>query len=83
VADLRNGTSGAAIVKVAIALGQGLNLEVIAEGVETPEQLEFLHSLKCDMAQGYFFSKPLSVIATTQLCRENKEWKLTCNPQCN
>ncbi len=83
VADLMNGASGAAIVKVAIALGQGLNLEVIAEGVETLEQLEFLHSLKCDMAQGYFFSKPLSVIATTELCLENREWKLTSTPKSN
>ncbi len=71
VADLINGSSGAAIVKVAIALGQGLNLQVIAEGVETAEQLEFLHSLHCDMAQGYFISKPISVAATTQLCIKN------------
>ncbi len=83
VADLINGSSGAAIVKMAIALGQGLNLKVIAEGVETLEQLEFLDSLQCDMAQGYFFSKPISAAAITQLCMENRKWKLICSPKCN
>lgn len=80
VADLMSGSSGATIVKVAIALGQGLNLQVIAEGVETPEQLEFLHSLQCDMAQGYFFSKPISAAAIEKLCMENRVWKLTSTP---
>lgn len=83
VADLINGSSGAAIVKMAIALGQGLNLKVIAEGVETAEQLEFLDLLQCDMAQGYFFSKPISAAAITQLCMENRVWKLICSPKCN
>ncbi len=83
VADLINGSSGAAIVKMAIALGQGLNLKVIAEGVETAEQLEFLHSLQCDMAQGYFFSKPILAAGITQLCMENRKWKLICSPNCN
>ncbi|MEG4347215.1 EAL domain-containing protein [Microcoleus sp. A003_D6] len=72
VADLQEGSSGATIVKLAIALGQGLNLQVIAEGVETAEQLAFLQSLHCDMGQGYFFSKPIPVAAATQLCLENQ-----------
>jgi len=76
VADLLNGSSGATIVKVAIALGQGLNLQVIAEGVETAEQLEFLQSLQCEMGQGYFFSKPVPAAAVTELCRENELGKV-------
>ncbi|MEG3867487.1 EAL domain-containing protein [Microcoleus sp. Z1_B2] len=72
VADLVTGSSGATIVKLAIALGQGLNLQVIAEGVETAEQLAFLRSHKCDMGQGYFFSKPIPAAAITQLCLENQ-----------
>lgn len=72
VADLVTGSSGATIVKLAIALGQGLNLQVIAEGVETAEQLAFLHSHQCDMGQGYFFSKPIPAAAITQLCLENQ-----------
>ncbi len=72
VADLQEGSSGATIVKLAIALGQGLNLQVIAEGVETAEQLAFLQSLHCEMGQGYFFSKPISAAAATQLCLESR-----------
>ncbi|MEG5017138.1 MULTISPECIES: EAL domain-containing protein [unclassified Microcoleus] len=72
VADLVTGSSGATIVKLAIALGQGLNLQVIAEGVETAEQLAFLRSHQCDMGQGYFFSKPIPAAAITQLCLENQ-----------
>ncbi len=76
VADLVKGSSGATIVKVAIALGQGLNLQVIAEGVETAEQLAFLQSLQCEMGQGYFFSKPLPLAAATELCLENQLSKI-------
>jgi len=72
VADLQEGSSGATIVKVAIALGQGLNIQVIAEGVETAEQLAFLQSLHCEIGQGYFFSKPIPAAAATQLCLESR-----------
>ena len=72
VADLQEGSSGATIVKVAIALGQGLNLQVIAEGVETAEQLAFLQSLHCEIGQGYFFSKPIPAAAATQLCLQSR-----------
>ena len=58
----------APIIKAVIALGHGLNLKVIAEGVETPGQLEFLREVKCDDVQGYFLSKPLSAEAATNLC---------------
>ena len=42
-----------------MALGQGLGLSLIAEGVENALQLEFLKSIHCDCAQGFFFHKPL------------------------
>lgn len=44
-----------------IRIANGLNMEVICEGVETTEQKEFLLSLDCDMAQGYYYDKPLPV----------------------
>ena len=48
----------AAIVAAVIAMGHALGLEVIAEGVELPEQMEFLREHACDVCQGYLFSKP-------------------------
>lgn len=48
------------IVKAIITLAHTLNLDAIAEGVETPEQAALLKALSCEYAQGYLFSKPLS-----------------------
>ncbi len=50
---------GAAIVKAVVALAKGLSLKVVAEGVETKEQLERLKELSCDYVQGFYYSKPL------------------------
>lgn len=49
----------AEIIRTIIKLGQNLKMKVIAEGIETPEQLEQLQSLNCEFGQGYLFSKPL------------------------
>ena len=48
-----------AIVSAVIVLAHGLNLDVVAEGVETEEQRKFLRLLRCDYMQGYLFSKPV------------------------
>jgi EAL domain-containing protein (putative c-di-GMP-specific phosphodiesterase class I) len=49
-----------AICTAVIAMGHALGMNVIAEGVETPEQLAVLRSLGCDQVQGYLFAKPMS-----------------------
>jgi diguanylate cyclase (GGDEF)-like protein/PAS domain S-box-containing protein len=47
------------IVKAVIGMARGLKLRVIAEGVETPQELAFLRAYRCDEAQGYYFSRPV------------------------
>jgi len=59
VTDILNEQSHAEIVSAIIAMAHKLNLQVIAEGVETTEQLEFLRTLQCDEMQGYLKSPPI------------------------
>lgn len=59
VADLGFDADDAAIVEATIVLGHALNLTVIAEGVETSQQLQFLKNKGCDEMQGYYFSRPV------------------------
>jgi diguanylate cyclase (GGDEF)-like protein len=59
VRDLPNDGEDSAITKAIIALAQSLNLEIIAEGVETREQKEFLVQNGCENIQGYLYSKPI------------------------
>jgi diguanylate cyclase (GGDEF)-like protein len=59
VRDTPGDPDSAALVRAIITLAHNLRLKVIAEGVRTEEQLEFLRTLQCDEAQGYLFSRPL------------------------
>jgi EAL domain-containing protein (putative c-di-GMP-specific phosphodiesterase class I) len=59
--DIMNSENDAAIVKATINLGHNLGLLVTAEGVESKEVMAKLREYGCDVAQGYFFSKPISV----------------------
>lgn len=59
VRDLISDADDASIVKAVIAMAKSLGLEVVAEGVETKEQLAFLSKFHCDEYQGYYFSKPV------------------------
>jgi diguanylate cyclase (GGDEF)-like protein/PAS domain S-box-containing protein len=61
------------IVRAIIGMGRSLNLRVIAEGVETPDQLEFLKAHQCEEAQGYYFSRP---VPPQQLVKLLESWDL-------
>ncbi len=60
IQDLEDNSEDKAIISAIIALGRGLNLRVVAEGVETPQQIDLLQSLQCSEIQGYWFSHPLT-----------------------
>lgn len=60
VYNIDNDDNDAAIAASVVVLAHSMNLKVVAEGVETVEQLEILKKQGCDFVQGYFFSKPLS-----------------------
>jgi EAL domain-containing protein (putative c-di-GMP-specific phosphodiesterase class I) len=76
VADITRDASDAAIVASIIALAHNLKLDVIAEGVETREQLEYLRRHGCDQMQGYYFSRPLAAANFEQLLREHLEARM-------
>lgn len=72
VHDASTDPDDAALVMAIITLAHNLRLNVVAEGVETEEQLRFLHLLRCDEIQGYLFSRPLPVHDFTQLLLEGQ-----------
>lgn len=49
-------------------------MQVVAEGIETPKQLEILRQLNCDFGQGYWFAKPLNIREATALLQSNPQW---------
>ncbi len=71
VADITHDGEDAAIVRAVIAIAHTLKLEVVAEGVETIQQLALLREWQCDTAQGYYFSPPLT---STELTRLLQGW---------
>ena len=72
VRDLATDPDDAALVMAIVNLAHTLRLRVVAEGVETPEQLRFLRLLRCDEIQGYLISKPLPVEGIERLLRHSK-----------
>ena len=66
IRDVSTDANDTAIVIAIISLARGLNLKVVAEGVETREQLDFLRKHGCDEMQGYYFARPLTVAECTR-----------------
>jgi len=76
VRDIVQDPDSAAIAVTIIALAHGLGLSVIAEGVETEAQLNFLRTHGCDEMQGYYFSRPIPAAELEQLLRERRKLTL-------
>jgi polar amino acid transport system substrate-binding protein len=69
IQDVEVNGSHQRIVRAAIAMARGLDIEVAAEGVETIPQLEFLRSCNCDLAQGFLISRPMQADKVTRILR--------------
>ncbi|MHB8622021.1 MAG: EAL domain-containing protein [Sulfuricaulis sp.] len=79
VHDMTKDSFGVGLVQAIIAMANVLKIKVIAEGVETQEQLVMLRRLGCDITQGYYCSKPLAVEAFTELL---KNWENAMPSKC-
>lgn len=60
VSGIGQNADNTAIVEALVRLGRSMKLEVIAEGIETQGQLDFVSALGCNLGQGYFFSRPIA-----------------------
>jgi len=74
VARLETSDAARTIVRTALAMGRGLGLSTLAEGVETAGQLQVLEQLGCDAYQGYLFSRPLEVEAFAALLQDQRQF---------
>lgn len=74
ITDIGHNPDASIIITAIIAMAQSMNLKVIAEGVETVEQLSFLRSKGCDQIQGYIASRPLPPREMEQLLREDQNF---------
>ena len=75
VRDMANHAGDATLARTIIAMAHALNLKVVAEGIEDEEQLEMLRQYRCDIGQGYFFSKPIPLDEAVSLLKREKEQK--------
>lgn len=73
IRDIPASSDSITIVSAIIAMAKELGVNVLAEGVETEEQLEFLRKKGCNYIQGYYFSKPVDVNGFTQLLLKSRE----------
>jgi diguanylate cyclase len=69
ISNVMTSAEDASIVRAIISLAHGLRLKVVAEGVETAEQVAFLQKLGCDQYQGFYFSRPVTATVFEELLR--------------
>jgi EAL domain-containing protein (putative c-di-GMP-specific phosphodiesterase class I) len=71
VTQMMENEENLAIVRTIVALAQNLGMDVVAEGVETEDQLKLLRKLECENGQGYLFSTPLGARQLDQFIADN------------
>ena len=75
ISGMKEGGEGMEIARTILPMAKNLHLDVIAEGVETAEQLALLQKLQCKYGQGYYFSKPVSAEGAEALLSGNRTWE--------
>ena len=75
VDELIGGTEAITLVETILEMARVLGLEVVAEGVETAEQADFLRKLDCGFGQGYLFSRPVDAFELEALLQRQQEWE--------
>ena len=75
ISGMQEGGEGMEIARTILPMAKNLHLDVIAEGVETAEQLALLQKLQCKYGQGYYFSKPVSAESAAALLAGNRTWE--------
>ncbi|WP_228024978.1 bifunctional diguanylate cyclase/phosphodiesterase [cf. Phormidesmis sp. LEGE 11477] len=83
VKDMVDSPDAAEVTQAIVALARGLKLGLIAEGVETEEQLNLLKTYDCHEIQGYYFSRPLPVDQLTQLLKQKYPWQTQVSAEIN
>ncbi len=73
VNEIHSSEESHSVCKAIVALGHGLGMKVVAEGVENQEQLQLLHMMDCDQIQGFFFAKPMSAGAVSAFIRNRQQ----------
>ena len=73
ISEIMTRPDDASIVRAIVSLAHSLRLKVVAEGVETPDQLDFLKTLGCDQYQGFHFSTPVSAADFEELLRRQRD----------
>lgn len=71
VQDLPGDSGSVALARAIVALAKAMDMDVIAEGIETPAQLAFFQNQQCRFAQGYFFFRPMDASALSEVLRES------------
>lgn len=72
--DGKHDASSCNIIRAILTLAHNLGLDVIAEGIETPQQLAGLRELGCEFGQGYFFSMPVNAVEAEALIAAGRQW---------
>jgi len=72
IIDLTENPDDQAMVKAIVSLAHAMGFQVVVEGVETIEQLEFMKPLDCSYVQGFYYSQPLSAVEFRQFLKDFK-----------